>query len=242
MLQSVDFLNIDINESLKTLFDSFLILSFDKNLSWILLFHCHSRSDLNFELLIFGLFIMLGFFQYWVNNILLFSHFTLHCIGLVILWWWEQDLILSSLEEFSSIHFIDFFLWFALDSFHQSLWLTNSLSHIHLLFESSSLLIVVTKLCFVIVLLLVTVLRGLVFEHVTIHSTFFIVRLFFDLSSFLSPFILFVFFLSFRTTSLFTWYIIFVDTLFLFVVKLLIEKLSGWVLALIVHFLCICSI
>lgn len=240
MLQSVDFLDIDINQSFQTLPNRSLILGLNEYLPRVLLFHRHRWSYLYLELAVLCLPVMFGLLQYRKDNIILLAYFALNSISLVVLRWRKQHLILPSLVKLLLIHLVNLFLWLSLQPVQYCLRLTHSFSSVPLLFEPSSLLIIVSILCLFLIFLLVTFLRRFFFEIIAQHSSrFFFFFLLLILSSFLSLLLFSMFFQPLGTASLLAWYIVFIDVLFLLVGKLLVKQIRTWVFALIAH---LCSI
>jgi hypothetical protein len=63
MFKLDDPLNIDINQSLKSLPDDLLVLGLDKYFAGVLFLHGHGRGDLDLELFVFGFFVVFGLFE-----------------------------------------------------------------------------------------------------------------------------------------------------------------------------------
>jgi hypothetical protein len=84
VLKFDDSFDVDVNEAFKSLANDFLVFGLDKDFSRVLFFHGHCRCDVDFEFFIFSFSVMLSFFENGKYDFILFSHFTLNRVSLVI--------------------------------------------------------------------------------------------------------------------------------------------------------------
>jgi hypothetical protein len=63
MFKLDDPLNININQSLKSLSDGLLVLGLNKYFSGVFFLHGHGGSDLDLELIVFSFFVVFGLFE-----------------------------------------------------------------------------------------------------------------------------------------------------------------------------------
>jgi hypothetical protein len=241
VFQSVNFLNVYINESLESLSDGLFISSFDINLSRVLFPHGHGWGDFNLKLLVFGFLIMLGFFQDRKHDFVLLSHLALDRVRLVVLRWREQHLIFPPLVQLSLIHFVDFLLGFARNPFQDCLLFSEPFPGVDLL-ELALFFMVAELGVLVVVLFLVAAFGGLVLEHGVEHGVawpaiIFLIFFLFSTSLFIALFVLLVFLQSF-VGSFFPGDVFFVETFLGLLCEVLFEELLALVVAFIWHLLC----
>ncbi len=77
MLELDDALDIDINQPLQSLTDGLFVLGLYEDFAGVLFLHGHSGGDLDLELVVFGLLIVLGFFEDGKDHLVLFAHLAL---------------------------------------------------------------------------------------------------------------------------------------------------------------------
>lgn len=84
VLKFDDSFDVDVNEAFKSLANGLFVCGLDKYFSGVLFLHGHCRCDVDFEFVIFGFSVMLSFFENGKHDFILFSHFTLNRVSLVI--------------------------------------------------------------------------------------------------------------------------------------------------------------